>query len=188
MNKLSNIRKLIWITYYEISYGKVLYFRRKLKLWFWKPYLKSVGDGSQIHPSVLIRNPEFISIGNNTNINHGCKLFGGGGITIGSNTMIAYDVKVFSDSRNYKTQHLLKSEKGRIKKEVFIGDDVWIGAGSIILPGVIVADHAIVAAGSVVTKKVNEWEIIGGNPAKPIGNRYNTIASNIKDNIDSDNE
>ena len=59
----------------------------------------------------------------------------------------------------------------RVRKKVTIGNDVWIGAQAIILPGVTVADHAVVAAGALVTKDVNSWEVVGGNPAKVIGSR-----------------
>lgn len=52
------------------------------------------------------------------------------------------------------------------KKPVIIGDDVWIGTRVIILPGVTVGSHAIIASGAVVTKNVPEWAIVGGNPAK----------------------
>lgn len=55
-----------------------------------------------------------------------------------------------------------------------IGDDVWVGYGSIILSGVKIGDGAIIAAGSVVTKDVEPYSIYGGNPAKKIGDRFNT--------------
>jgi len=55
-----------------------------------------------------------------------------------------------------------------------IGDDVWVGYGSIILSGVKIGDGAIIAAGSVVTKDVEPYSIYGGNPAKKIRDRFNT--------------
>ncbi len=125
----------------------------------------------EIHPSVEIRFPEMVSIGDNTNINHGSELYGGGGITIGSGTMVAYEVFIMSDSRTFLGETPLKDQKGRIRKPVEIGNDVWVGARATIMPGVKIADHAIIAAGSIVTKNVYEWEIVGGNPAKVIGNR-----------------
>jgi len=136
-----------------------------------KPRLKSCGVKVDIHPSCEIRNPENVIIGDRTNINHGSELYGGGGISIGTGTMIAYKVFIMSDSRTFRGDLPLKQQKGRIKKEVKIGNDVWIGARATILPGVRISDHAIVAAGAVVTKNVREWEIVGGNPAKVIGNR-----------------
>lgn len=55
---------------------------------------------------------------------------------------------------------------------VQVGDDVWIGAGATILSGVTIGDGAIVAAGSVVAKNVAPYTIVGGNPARLIGNRF----------------
>lgn len=162
---------MFWIPYYNYHYGFLSKVRKRLKLIFWKQFLKSVGRSVTIHPSVLIRGAENISIGNNSNINHGSELYGAGGITIGAGTMIAYEVMIFSDSRKFRSKDPLKTLKGRDCKPVKIGDDVWIGARAMILPGVQIGNHAIIAAGSVVTHNVGEWEIHGGNPAKRIGSR-----------------
>ena len=56
-------------------------------------------------------------------------------------------------------------------RPITIDNDVWIGLRAMIMPGVTIGDHAIVAAGSVVTKDVPEWAIVGGNPAKIIKSR-----------------
>lgn len=161
----------MWLIYYEFNYGYGQVFRKRWKAFFWSHYLKSVGAKPSIHPTVLLRGAENIEIGNNVNLNHGTELYGNGGISIGDNSMLAYNVMVFSDSRKFKGKELLKSIKGRDLAPVSIGADVWIGAGAIIMPGVQIADHAIVAAGSVVTRNVGEWEIVGGNPAVVISSR-----------------
>lgn len=127
-----------------------------------------IGKGVTIHPTVYIRNPEGLQIGKSSNINHGSELYCAGGIKIGQSTMLAYQVMVFSDSRTYMGEKPLKKRTERILKPVHIGDDVWIGARSIITPGVTIGNHAIVAAGAVVTKDVEEWAVVGGNPAKKI--------------------
>jgi chloramphenicol O-acetyltransferase type B len=57
-------------------------------------------------------------------------------------------------------------------KPVIIGNDVWIGAGAMVLDGVRIGDGAVVAAGAVVTKDVEAYSIVGGIPAKPIGKRF----------------
>ncbi|MET2984692.1 acyltransferase [Aureibaculum conchae] len=171
MKKKSFFSKILWIIYNQFKYGYGEKFRVYLKIFFWKRFLKNVGANLFIHPSVLIRRAEGISIGDNVNINHGSELYGGGGLTIGNGSMIAYNVMVFTDSRQFKSNQNLKSLKGRVAKPVIIGSDVWIGAGSIIVPGVVISDHAIVAAGSVVTKNVNEWDIVAGNPAIKVGSR-----------------
>lgn len=62
---------------------------------------------------------------------------------------------------------------GRDRKKTIIGDDVWVGAYSIIMAGVTIGDGAIVAAGSVVTKNIEPYTIVGGCPAKLIKMRFN---------------
>ena len=63
-----------------------------------------------------------------------------------------------------------------LEQRIIIGNDIWIGLGSIILSGVNVGDGAIVAAGSVVTKDVAPYSIVAGNPAKKISERFNNRA------------
>jgi acetyltransferase-like isoleucine patch superfamily enzyme len=135
-------------------------------------FTANISRGVTLHHSLNIRDSKFLTIGENSNINHGCELYCAGGIEIGKGSMIAYQVMIMSDSREFMGIEALKTRKGRIKKKVNIGDDVWIGARSIIMPGVSIGNHAIVAAGSVVTKNVKEWEIVGGNPAKFIKKRH----------------
>ncbi|HBK72106.1 MAG TPA: acyltransferase [Flavobacteriaceae bacterium] len=171
MKHKSFFSRFLWILYNQYQYGYFDRIRKYIKVSFWKQYFKTTGENLVIHPSVLIRGAHNISIGNNVNINHGAELYGAGGLTIGNGSMIAYHVMIFTDSRKFKSDQLLKSLKGRIVKPVKIGEDVWIGAGALIMPGVIIANHAIIAAGSVVTTNISEWEIAGGNPAKKIGSR-----------------
>lgn len=163
--------KLAWKVHYGFSYGIGEKIRKKLKIVFWRNYLHKIGENVTIHPSVLIRNPESISIGDNTNINHGCELHGRGGLIIGSNTLLAYNIMIFTDTRVFRTEALLKSVRERLSKPVVIGDDVWIGANVLIMGDVQISDHSVIAAGSVVSKDVPPWAIAAGNPARVIGYR-----------------
>lgn len=66
-------------------------------------------------------------------------------------------------------------------EKVRIGDNVWIGRDAIILPGVTISNHAIIGAGAVVTKDVEKFEVVGGNPARNIRYRFN---KEIRDKIE----
>jgi maltose O-acetyltransferase len=137
----------------------------------YKYSLKSKADFGEkvtIHYSVYIRNPENLKVGDNSNINHGSELYCAGGVEIGKGSMISYHVVIMSDTREFMGVESLKGRTNRIKRKVEIGDDVWIGTKAMILPGISIGNHAIVAAGSVVTKNVKEWEIVAGNPARHI--------------------
>ena len=96
----------------------------------------------------------------------GCYIQANNGIKIGKNFLCASGVKIISANHDY--DNLMKSKKD---DPIIIGDNVWIGTGAIILPGVKLGDNCIVGAGSVVTKSFSENSIIAGNPAKLIKKR-----------------
>ena len=77
------------------------------------------------------------------------------------------ECKIFTANHQYKKDSLI-IEQENIIKPVIIGSDVWIGARSIILPGVTIGEGSVIAAGSVVTKSVDKYSVVGGNPAKLI--------------------
>lgn len=94
-------------------------------------------------------------------------------VTIGNFTMLAHDVMILGGDHNYKIAGIPTVFAGRdVTKPTKIGDDVWVGAGSIIMAGVTIGDGAIIAAGSVVTKDVEAYCIYGGTPAKKIKERF----------------
>jgi acetyltransferase-like isoleucine patch superfamily enzyme len=112
-----------------------------------------------------------IIIGDNTEINNFSRLDGRGNIVIGSNVLIGPKVEIITYQHKYLNKNKLIKEQGDIVKDIVIEDDVWIGAGSIILAGVTIKKGAVIGAGSVVTKDVNEYEVIAGVPAKKIKER-----------------
>lgn len=97
-------------------------------------------------------------------------------ISFGNSILIAGNVKFCGKDdhiTNIPEQLIWNSGRGD-KYKTYIGNDVWIGEGSIIVAGVTIGDGAIVAAGAVVTKDVEPCTIVGGNPAKFIKNRFST--------------
>ena len=88
-------------------------------------------------------------------------------ITVGSNCQLT-DSQIFTHGGGQAIRHLYPDFDCFGK--VVIGDYVYIGAKALIMPGVTIGDHCIVAAGSVVTKSVPSGSMVGGNPAKVLGN------------------
>ena len=100
-------------------------------------------------------------------------------ISIGDNTTIT--AGVFFLTHDGSTW-LMNDEKGRrfLYRKVEVGSNVFIGVNSIILPGVKIEDNVIVAAGSVITKSIPSGVIVGGNPAKIIGDYDSYIENGLK--------
>lgn len=94
-------------------------------------------------------------------------------VVVGNYTMLANDVFVVGDDHNYRNPGVPLVFSGREKlKPTIIGDDVWIGARSIIMTGVKIGNGVIVAAGSVVTKDLAPYGVYGGVPARLIRSRF----------------
>jgi len=111
-----------------------------------------------------------IQIGDKSGIGLNASL--SGPITIGSNVMMGPDVMIYTQNHETARTDIPMIEQGNTSpKPVIIEDDVWIGARSIILPGVTLKKGTIVAAGSIVTKNTESYDIVGGNPARFIKSR-----------------
>ena len=114
---------------------------------------------------------EGIEIGDNVGISQSCFIQVRGYVKIGSYVIMGPGVSIFSENHNAESTEEYIMNQGATRKGVIIEDGVWLGAGCTILDGVTVGKHAIVAAGSVVTKDVPAYSIVGGIPAKLIKNR-----------------
>lgn len=103
-----------------------------------------------------------MNVAKNVFVNHGFTAMAAGGITIETQVMIGPNVTVVTDNHDFENLMILRC------KGVRICQGAWIGANVTILPGVTVGEHAIIAAGAIVTKDVEPWTIVAGCPAKPI--------------------
>ncbi len=128
----------------------------------------TIGKGSTIHMGCKFFDPEGVTIGEDTIIGDRAFLDGRDTLSIGSHVDIASEVMI------YNSEHDINSDTFEAKKvPVVIEDYVFVGPRSIILPGVKIGEGAVVAAGAVVTKNIDPFSIVGGVPAKVIGERKN---------------
>ena len=123
---------------------------------------------AHLHMGTQFLNPSNISIGEGTIIGQNVFLDGRDKLTIGKHTDIASDVLIYNSEHDISSDDFLA-----ICAPVEISDYCFIGPRAIILPGVKIGRGAVVAAGAVVTKDVREFSIVGGVPAKVIGERKN---------------
>ena len=107
-----------------------------------------------------------VTIGDYTRIGIHCTVIGP--VCIGSNVNLAQGITVTALNHNFEDTTKRIDEQGISTKPVVIGDDVWIGANAVILPGVTIGQHVVVAAGAVVTKDVPDYSLVAGVPAKEI--------------------
>ena len=108
-----------------------------------------------------------IVIGDHSVINAGCHVDGRGGLAIGDNVSISAGTWIVTDEHDINDPRFPE-----ILAPVTIGDYVFIGSKAMILPGITIGRGAVVGAGAVVTKDVRPFEIVGGVPARAIGQRH----------------
>lgn len=151
------------------------------------PLYQHRGRGSKIYCSVRMDTPPYrrfwlgkrsvvesyccinnavgdVTIGDNTRIGIHSTIIGP--VCIGHHVNLAQGIVVTALNHQFENTALRIDLQGVSTKPVIIGDDVWIGANSVILPGVTIGSHCVVAAGAVVTKDVPKNTVVGGIPAK----------------------
>ncbi len=124
-----------------------------------------------------VRRPEWIEIGEGSVIGNGAVLDGRRGIRIGKNVNFSSGVWIWTVQHNYKDPMF-----GDVGGAVEIGDHAWLSCRVTVLPGVSIGEGAVIAAGSVVTKNVDPYWVVGGVPAIKIGERPREIHYSLGDN------
>ena len=132
------------------------------------PYRKfQLGDYSVIESFACINNAVGeVIIGDHTRVGLHNTIIGP--VTIGSHVNLAQGITVTALNHNFADSEKRIDEQGVSTTPVVIEDDVWIGANAVVLPGVRIGNHSVIAAGAVVTKDVPPHSIVAGVPAKVI--------------------
>lgn len=146
----------------------------RTRAFFLSPFFRSMGSKVYVREGVRFERPKNISIGKSVYINYDCTVSAySGKITIGDDVMIGFNSNILTTNHGYKNLKVsMMKQKDQKNANIVIGDDVWIAANVTILPNVRIGKGAIIGAGSVVTKDVKPYSIVGGVPAKHIKYRY----------------
>jgi len=130
----------------------------------------NIANDVAMFASIEIRNPKGLVIGNGCSIGPKVLLDARKGLKIGNSVTIAYDAIIWTLHHDMNA-----SDFRAIGAETTIDDYAWICSRSIILPGVHIGEGAVVASGAVVTKDVPPYTVVGGIPAKKIGDRNQNL-------------
>ncbi len=130
-----------------------------------------LGDNSTIEDFCTINNGVGdVLIGERSRIGMGNVIIGP--VTIGNDVILAQNIVLSGLNHGYEDIHIPPHKQPVAKKKITLEDEVWIGANVVVVAGVTIGKHAIVAAGSVVTKNIPSYSVVVGNPAKII-KQYN---------------
>ncbi|NEU11785.1 sugar O-acetyltransferase [Methylobacterium sp. BTF04] len=154
-----------WMVRYNAALAETPALRRALL----RERFAAVGDGAVVRPPFHCDYGLHISLGAHVFLNFGCIILDCAPVSIGDRTQIGPGVHILTADH---PREAAPREAGlEFARAIRIGRNVWIGGGALILPGVSIGDHAIVGAGSVVTRDVAEGATVVGNPARLLAPR-----------------
>ncbi len=129
--------------------------------------LGEVGEGTELRPPLHVDYGTNLRVGSGTFANYGLVALDVADITIGDDVQIGPNVQLLTPT--HPVEPGPRREKWEAAKPITIGDNVWLGGGVIVLPGVTIGADTVVGAGAVVTRDLPSGVLAVGNPAKVIG-------------------
>ena len=132
-----------------------------------KEMFAEIGEGCYIEPPLHANwGGRFVKMGKNVYANFGLTMVDDGEITIGDGCMFAPNVILATAGHPINPQ--LRAQVYQFTKPIHIGNNVWIGAGAVVLPGVTIGDNTVIGAGSIVTKDIPANVVAVGNPCRVV--------------------
>lgn len=154
------MKKIYQCLYTQIH--KTLRYRRTRRI---KRSVEACGENLRVNGPCIFQG--HIKLGNNCNFN-GMKILGDGSVTIGDNFHSGVECMIITQNHNYDKGDAIPYDSTYVKKNIVIGDNVWLSNRVSIVGNVTIGEGAIIALGAVVSKDVPPLAIVGGNPAKII--------------------
>ena len=162
----SRWKELCWLVVSAAFFRHPLSLWNGAKIWWLRRFGAKVGNGVLIKPQVQIKFPWKLGIGDHSWIGENAWIDNLAPVDIGSNVCISQGSYLFAGNHDYK-----KTTFDLIVKPIVIKDGAWLGAKTIVCPGVTVGSHAVLATGSVATSDLEEYGIYQGNPAAKVRQR-----------------
>jgi acetyltransferase-like isoleucine patch superfamily enzyme len=152
-----------------------------IKAWFLRLQGAVIGKRVIFYPGVWIEPGRNLEVGDDVDFALDVVVNTRGGVKIGDRTLIGYRTQILSSNHVIPPCPERIFDAGSHGEPIVIGNDVWIGGNSMILAGVTIGDGAVVAGGSVVTKDVPPFAVVGGAPARIIKYRSQQVLPSSTD-------
>ena len=162
----SALKRFVWYCKNAVLLKSSFPWPNSLKIFALRFFGAKIGKGVLIKPCVNIKYPWFLEIGDNVWIGEKVWIDNLGKVKIGSNVCLSQGAMLLCGNHNYK-----KETFDLIVGDITLGDGVWVGAKSVVCPGVTMKSHSILTVGSVLTKDTEAYGIYQGNPAAYVKQR-----------------
>jgi putative colanic acid biosynthesis acetyltransferase WcaF len=153
-------KRVVWYVTNMFFFKTLIPFPSSFKACLLRVFGAKIGAGVIIKPNVNIKYPWHLTVGDNTWIGEGVWIDNLVNIDIGSNVCLSQEAYLLTGGHDYKKKHF-----DLITKEISLKDGVWIGAKTVVCPGVVCYSHSVLSVGSVATGDLDEYSIYQGNPA-----------------------
>jgi putative colanic acid biosynthesis acetyltransferase WcaF len=157
---------IIWYYINALIFNSLLFPFNSLKIFILKLFGAKVGKGVVIKPNVNIKYPWLLEIGNHTWIGENVWIDNLALIKIGESCCLSQGAMLLTGNHNFTSQNF-----DLIVKPIILEDGVWIGAKSVVCPGVTCFSHSVLQVSSIATRDLNAYKIHGGNPANALKDR-----------------
>jgi putative colanic acid biosynthesis acetyltransferase WcaF len=161
----NSLKRLLWYFINAFFFNSFFPFTG-IKIFFLKLFGSRVGKRVVIKPYVRIKYPWNLEIGDNSWIGEDTWIDNLAAVKIGKNVCLSQGAFLLCGNHNYK-----KNTFDLIVGEIILEDGVWIGAKSIVCPGITCSSHSVLSAGSVANSNLDSYVVYQGNPAKKIRER-----------------
>lgn len=164
--KGSKVKMILWYFTNVFFFINPLNVSSSLKIFFLRLFGAKIGNNVMIKPGVNIKYPWLLEIGNDIWIGEKVWIDNLAKVKIADNVCISQEAILLCGNHDYK-----KSTFDLIVKEIVLDEGSWVGAKSVVCPGVTLMSHAILSVGSVATKDLKPYSIYQGNPAVKVRER-----------------
>ena len=160
------VKRFLWYYVSIIFFQNNLFPFISLKRWLLKSFGAKIGKGVILKPNILIKHPWKLSVGDYVWIGEKAWIDNLAEVVIGNNVCISQEAYLLTGNHNFKLPTF-----DLITRPITIEDGVWIGARSVVCPGVHCKSHSVLTVGSIATKDLEEYSIYQGNPAVKVKQR-----------------